>query len=124
MARKFCGFSSTAFRNAAIASAESAALAFQNSQQVVDTIVLRGKIACPVQSLCRGVVVSLPQREYPPVGPSRRLAWDQLRHLREFAFGVNIIAHLQRRQTDVKGRNHIGVGFGIFGGQLRRRVAA
>src|SRR6185369_5925317 len=101
-----------------------AALAFQNSKQVVDMVVLWGKIACPVKSLRRGVVVSLPQREYSPVGPSRRLAWDQLCHLGELAFSVNVIAHLQRRETDVEDRNNIRIDLGIFVRQLGCRTAS
>ena len=79
-----------------------AALALQNSQQVVDAIVLRGQIARPFESLRRGVVVSLAQRQDSPVGPAGGLGGNKLRHLRELAVGVHIVAHLQRRQADIE----------------------
>ena len=79
-----------------------AALAFQNSQQVVDVIVLRSQIARPLKSLRRRVVVSLAQRQDSPVGPSGGLAGNKLRHLRELAVGVHVVADLQRRQADIE----------------------
>ncbi len=99
-----------------------AALALQDSQQIIDAIILRGQVARPSEPLRRQVVISLPQGKDSPVGPPGGLAGDKLRHLREPAVRVHIIANLQRRQADIESRNHIGVFLGgpvgKFGGGM------
>ncbi len=101
-----------------------AALALQNSQQVVDAIILRSQIARPFKSLRRSVVVSLAQRQYSPICPTRRLTGYKLSYFRKLAVGVDVVAHLQRRQPDIEGRDDIRVLFRTLIGQFRRGGAA
>ena len=79
-----------------------ATLAVQNSQQVIDAIILRGQVARPVESLRRGVVVSLAQRQDSPVGPTGGLSGNKPRDLGQPAVGVNIVTHLQRSQANIE----------------------
>ena len=74
-------------------------------------IVLRRQVARGTESLSGDVKVSLPQSEYSPIGPNRRLTGRDLRGLSKFVFSSNIVAHLQRSQSNVKGRHKREVFF-------------
>ena len=99
-----------------------AAIALENSQQVVDVAVLWCKIARSFKPLRSRVKVSLAQCEHSPVRPPGRLARRPLRYLGEFVFRVNIIADLQRRQAGIERRNNIAVFLGGSLGKLASRI--
>ena len=101
-----------------------AALAVQDSQQIVDAIILWGQIARPVESLRGGVIISLAQRQDSPVGPTRGLGGDKAGHLRQPAVGVHVVTHLQRSQADIERGNYIAIFFGGFIGKLGSGVTS
>src|SRR5580658_1511530 len=99
-----------------------AAISLKNSQQIVDLIIFWSEIAGSFQSLRGQVVVSLAQCEHSPIRPSRGFRGYELGQLRKLALGVNVIANLERCQSNIERRNNIGIGLRSFLRQLRGRV--
>jgi hypothetical protein len=88
-----------------------AAIAFKNSQQIVDLIVARCHGARPFEPVCGQVIVPLSQCQHSPIRPSRGLNGHKLSYFRKFALGVNVITDLERRETNIECGDNVGVGF-------------
>ena len=96
-----------------------AATTLEQADQVMNVAVCRREIVGAVKSLGGCVVVSLSQRQYAPVGPTRRFTGGELREFRETRVGLYIVSDLQRREADVECSNQ----FVVFGGRFRWKVA-
>jgi len=82
-----------------------AATTFEQSEKIMNVAVIRREIARLVKSLGGSVVVSLAECEQSPVGPTGRFGRRELSKLRELRVGLNIMAHLERGESDVE-RSH------------------
>ena len=101
-----------------------AAISLKNSQQVIDVTVPRGQVARFVESVSRHVIISLAQRQHSPVRPARGLRGHELSYFGKFALGVNIVANLQRCQSNVESRNNLGICFRPAFRELCRGIAS
>ena len=89
-----------------------AAISLKKTQQVVNTVIVRSKRMCTIQPLCRSIKASLPQGEYAPIHPARRLCRNQLCGTLQVRVRTNIVPHLQARQTGVESGNKVDIGLG------------
>src|SRR6202034_1117052 len=85
------------------------ARAFEHTEVCIDLTVARGECVGAVKALFCGIEIALPEREDAPVRPGSGLAGSQLRCLREFALGTDVVAHFHCRQSDIEGSDELRV---------------
>src|SRR6185437_9418429 len=94
-----------------------AAIAIQQTEQVINAYVFRGQRACLLKPLCGSVEGSLTQRQDAPICPCGRLTGNEFCSLPQTAVGTHVVPYLQSCQPNVEAGDKIGVGLRGLAGQ-------